>query len=223
MEERLEAVKWRLHLCAAMIGGWFGGYMVLRFAHFSSAATVNIIELLTGIAQGKWQQVLLRLGAVAVYAGTVLLAAWLPCHRRVDLRLLALPMDALAAVLLGLLSDAAREGEVFLCLFTMALHWIAFSGKRGYPCSTIFSTNNFRQFLDAWAQIYLNHDPSHHQRMRLYGGTLLSFHTGVALACLLWAAGIGRQAIFGALVPAALALRWLRPERCLRQEAELEI
>ena len=39
MEEQLEQSKKRLHFCVAVIGGWFGAYMVLRFGHFASAAT----------------------------------------------------------------------------------------------------------------------------------------------------------------------------------------
>ena len=42
MEEQLEQSKQRLHFCMAVIGGWFGAYMVLRFGHFASAATVNL-------------------------------------------------------------------------------------------------------------------------------------------------------------------------------------
>ena len=61
MEEQLEQSKRRLHFCMALIGGWFGAYMVLRFGHFASAATVNLLEMLTGAAQEKWPLALLRL------------------------------------------------------------------------------------------------------------------------------------------------------------------
>ena len=68
MEEQLEQSKKRLHFCVAVIGGWFGAYMVLRFGHFASAATVNLLEMLTGAAQSNWELALLRLGGVVLYA-----------------------------------------------------------------------------------------------------------------------------------------------------------
>ena len=64
MEEQLEQSKQRLHFCMAVIGGWFGAYMVLRFGHLASAATVNLLEMLTGAAQENWPLALLRLGGL---------------------------------------------------------------------------------------------------------------------------------------------------------------
>ena len=83
MEEQLEQSKQRLHFCMAVIGGWFGAYMVLRFGHFASAATVNLLEMLTGAAQENWPLALLRLGGILVYIAAIFLTAWLPDRKSV--------------------------------------------------------------------------------------------------------------------------------------------
>ena len=216
MEEQLEQSKKRLHFCVAVIGGWFGAYMVLRFGHFASAATVNLLEMLTGAAQSNWELALLRLGGVVLYAFAVFLTAWLPKRTHDDLRLWAILIDMAAALVLSVIPPD-REYAVYFSLFAMAFQWATFASKHGYPCSTIFSTNNLRQFVDACVQVYLNRDADHSPRMRLYGGTLLSFHGGAIAVCVLWRMGLGHWTILGALFPAALALLWQRQDLRIRQ------
>ena len=216
MEEQLEQSKKRLHFCMAVIGGWFGAYMVLRFGHFASAATVNLLEMLTGAAQSNWELALLRLGGVVLYAFAVILTAWLPKRTHSDLRFWAILIDITAAGVLCVIPPD-REYGVYLSLFAMAFQWATFASKHGYPCSTIFSTNNLRQFVDACVQVYLNRDADHTPRMHLYGGTLLSFHGGAIAVCVLWRLGFGHWTILGALLPAALALLWQRQDLCIRQ------
>ena len=71
--------------------------------------------------------------------------------------------------------------------------------------------------MDACVQVYLNRDADHSPRMRLYGGTLLSFHGGAIAVCVLWRMGLGHWTILGALLPAALALLWQRQDLRIRQ------
>lgn len=215
MEQQLEQLKKRLHLCMALLGGWFGAYSILQFGHFASAVTVNFIEVFTAGAQLNWQKSLLRLGVVAVYFLTLFLASWLPVRVKSDLRLWSVLLDASMAAIMGLLPDTAKEIGVYLCIFTMGFQWAVFAGKWGYPCSTIFSTNNLRQFVDAWVQVRWNHDMTQAPRMRIYGETLLFFHLGVIAVCVLWLLGCGKLTITAALIPAVLA--WM----CLRKELRL--
>ena len=119
MEEQLEQSKQRLHFCMAVIGGWFGAYMVLRFGHFASAATVNLLEMLTGAAQENWPLALLRLGGILVYIAAIFLTAWLPRRTHSDLRRWAILIDMAAAAILSLI-PADREYAVYFSLFAMA-------------------------------------------------------------------------------------------------------
>jgi uncharacterized membrane protein YoaK (UPF0700 family) len=86
----------------------------------------------------------------------------------------------------------------------MALQWNSFSSAKGLPSSTIFSTNNLRQFTLALTEFALTRDPSHLGRIRLFGGTLLAFHSGVAVSFLLWHTFGGHTSWF-CLLPIALA------------------
>ena len=220
MEEQLERSKRRLHFCMAVMGGWFGAYAILRFHHFASAATVNFIEVFTSAVQGDRLKALLRLGIVALYVFAIFLAACLTKLYKGDLRRWAILADGAAACALTVLPDRLSELGVCICIFAMGFQWCVFAGKYGYPCSTIFSTNNLRQFVDAWVQTRLFHDTDHTTRMNLYGGTLLAFHTGVIAECALWALGWGSRTILPILLPAALALVWQQRDFQMRKRIE---
>ena len=161
MEEQLEQSKRRLHFCMALIGGWFGAYAILRFHHFASAVTVNFIEVFTSAVQENWIKALLRLGIVILYVFTIFLAACLSKRCKGDLRMWAILSDAAAACVLSVLPEHLSELGVYICIFAMGFQWCVFAGKYGYPCSTIFSTNNLRQFVDAWVQAHLFRDSDH--------------------------------------------------------------
>lgn len=219
MDEQLERLKKWIHYCAALLGGCFGAFSILQLSHFASAVTVNFIEVFTAGAQMNWGKSLLRLGVVIVYFVTLFLASWLPGRVKSDLRLWALLLDAASAVILTLLPETVKEPGVYLCIFTMGFQWSVFAGKRGYPCSTIFSTNNLRQFVDAWVQVRWNKDESQAPRMRIYGLTLVFYHLGVIAICLLWVLGCGQRSILVCLLPVALALIWLREDLRLRKNS----
>ena len=203
MEEQLEQSKRCLHFCMALIGGWFGAYAILRFHHFASAVTVNFIEIFTSAVQENWIKALLRMGIVILYVFTIFLAACLSKRCKGDLRMWAILSDAAAACVLSVLPERLSELGVYICIFAMGFQWCVFAGKYGYPCSTIFSTNNLRQFVDAWVQAHLFRDSDHIPRMNLYGGTLLAFHAGVIAECVLWAMGweAARSCLFCFLRP----------------------
>ena len=220
MEEQLEQSKRRLHFCMALIGGWFGAYAILRFHHFASAVTVNFIEVFTSAVQENWIKALLRMGIVILYVFTIFLAACLSKRCKGDLRMWAILSDAAAACMLSVLPEHLSELGVYICIFAMGFQWCVFAGKYGYPCSTIFSTNNLRQFVDAWVQAHLFRDSDHIPRMNLYGGTLLAFHAGVIAECVLWAMGWGSYTILPVLLPAALAFVWQRRDFRMRERIE---
>ena len=151
---------------------------------------------------------------------TIILAACLSKRCKGDLRMWAILSDAAAACVLSVLPEHLSELGVYICIFAMGFQWCVFAGKYGYPCSTIFSTNNLRQFVDAWVQAHLFRDSDHIPRMNLYGGTLLAFHAGVIAECVLWAMGWGSYTILPVLLPAALAFVWQRQDFRMRERIE---
>lgn len=212
--DRKTRVETRLHMDMAFVGGFYGIYMILRFHHFASAQTINLIDLVHTALTGQWRDALLCLGAAVLFFIATAVCTWLPKHTRFDRRWFSLGVDAVCAVLLALLPE---ESSGYLCLypsfFAMGAQWGGFSGAQGFACSTIFSTNNLRQFTIAWTELKLNGDGNFRPRMRFFGFTLLFFHLGAAAGTLLYLA-TGRAAMVFCLLPIALAavtlLRWKR-------------
>ena len=198
----------------AFVGGFYGVYMILRYHHFASAQTINLIDMVHEILTGQWGDALLCLGGAALFFLATAVCTWLPEHTRFDRRWFSIGTDAVCAVILALLPE---ESSSYLCFypsfFAMGAQWGSFFEVQGCGCSTIFSTNNLRQFAMAWTEVKLNGNGKFRVRMRMFGFTLIFFHLGVAAGVLLYLA-VGRAAMYFCLLPVALAavmlLRWKR-------------
>ena len=162
-----------LHFVMAFIGGYFGLYaIVARNDLFGSAQTSNLIYLVQDILGGRPLDFVLRIGALVLYSTAVVLSVWLPKHTAVNNKILSILIDGGAAILLGFLP--------------MAFQWCSFKGIGGYNSATVFSTNNLRQFVSAVTLFADEKKQEHLQKLKFYGGTLLSFHVGVGAACVAW-------------------------------------
>lgn len=173
-----------LHCSMAVIGGFLGAYAILnRHDVFGNAQTSNMIWLILCILGKDFKAVLIRIGALLLYmAGIVLTTLW-PKYFKIHVHYLALIVDGIAMIILGLLP---KEMDLILALypifFAMALQWCAFPGVYGYNCSTIFSTNNLRQFTSALTEYFCSHDKKSAHKAKFYGSVLLSYHFGVAVS-----------------------------------------
>lgn len=220
-----------LHYIMSWIGGFLGVLSILCFSSlFGSAQTSNLILLVTSLLGADWGQLLLRLGGMALYMAAIALTVYLPRRCCWDLRLISVALDGAAAAAVGLLpADIPPVLGLYPLFFAMAFQWNSFSGAGGFVSSTIFSTNNLRQFTMAVTEIFLNHDCSHLPKAAFFGRTLLSFHAGVAVSFLLFPFFERRTAWF-CLLPCALAFFLVRArgravppaEAVLEQEAARE-
>lgn len=195
----------RIHFTMAFIGGFLGVYTILRFAGlFGSAQTANLIYLATDLLGGSWADMLLRLGGAALYMAAIALTVWLPLGPIRDLRRLSVGIDMAATVLVALLpAGISPVLGLYPLFFAMAFQWNSFPGADGFVSSSIFSTNNLRQFTMALAHTAAGND----QRPKavFYGKTLLSFHCGVGASFLCWKA-LGIRSVLLALLPCILAM-----------------
>ena len=91
--------------------------------------------------------------------------------------------------------------------FAMPFQWCTFKAPGVYNSSTIFSTNNLRQFTTAVTQFLMKKDSAQCDKAKFYGMTLLSFHTGAALSLILYMT-CGLSGVWLCLVPAFYAV-WL--------------
>ena len=202
----MERNEERIHFTMAFIGGCLGVYALLHFANlFGSAQTSNLIAIVTSRVGGNLAEFGQRVGGTLLYMAAIALTVYLPPRIRCDLRLISVALDAAAAVVVGCFpEDIAPVLGLYPLFFAMAFQWNSFSGADGFVSSSIFSTNNLRQFTMAMTEVWGNHDPTHLPKAAFFGKTLLSFHFGVAASFLLWQAFGFRSAWF-ALLPCALA------------------
>ena len=198
-----------LQYLIAFTGGYLGVYPVLFVAKsFASAQTANIVNMMVNLSDLDFFKVLLRVLGLLVFVSAVVLATYLPKHaKNIDIRKLAILVDALDAVVLILLPEETQPLLAVLPnYFAMALQWSCFPGAYGFVCATIFQTNNTKMVASAWTEVYLNHDDSYRLKLEFYGLNLLSYSAGV-LSCSILAHITGRYASLFVFIP--LSAAWL--------------
>lgn len=201
----MEHAQQRLHFTMSFIGGFLAVYAVLCFAGLlGSAQTSNLILLTTDLLSANWPDLLLRIGGAVLYMCAIALTVWLPRKCRTDLRRISVVLDMAAALVVGLFPEGIPPVlGLYPLFFAMAFQWNSFTGADGFVSSTIFSTNNFRQFSMALAETLSGR--SQLPKAAFFGKTLLSFHSGVAVSYLLWQL-LGNRSAWMCLLPCALAM-----------------
>lgn len=172
------------HLAFACVGGFFGAYAVLcRCGTLANAQTMNLLELVLDALFGRGINVLLHLGALAVYICGTMLTVLLPHWFGQDVRRLSPIITGVMAVILFFLpEDMPVLISLYPIFFAMSFQWSAFTGADGFYSATIFSTNNTKQTSLALAEYLCDGKSEHLRKARLYACTLLCFHIGAVIA-----------------------------------------
>lgn len=183
MKENLRPDFYR-HLSLSAVGGFFGGYAMLCHSDMlASAQTMNLLELEMGLLRGEPRAVIIHLGALFIYICGTALTVLLPRYYHVSARHAVPIINALAALILGILPDSIYG---FLALypifFAMSFQWSAFSGARGYNSSSIFSTNNTKQATLAFTEYVCGGKPEQLSKALFYTAVLIAFHVGAAIS-----------------------------------------
>lgn len=170
-----------LHYLMAITGGFFGVYAIITFCDlFGNAQTANLIYFVTDLLGRNYQDALLRLGGALLFMTATALTVYLPKHSRINLQIASILIDMAAAVIIGLFpSDIPPVLALYPFFFATAFQWNSFKGAKGFNSSTLFSTNNLKQFTIAVSEVFLNKDRTHIVKAKFFGCTLLSFHFGV--------------------------------------------
>jgi uncharacterized membrane protein YoaK (UPF0700 family) len=206
-------LKYAIHFNAAFVGGFLGMYTIVNFnSLFGSAQTANLICLVRSLMDWNLTETVQRFGGMLLYMAGIALTICIARRSSVDLRLVSLLVDGAAATLAGFFpEDIPPILGLYPMFFAMAFQWNSFSFGDGLPSATIFSTNNLRQFSISVTEFCLTRDDEHLNRLRLYGGTLLAFHSGVAVSYIIWKQFGGRTSWF-CLLPIAWAIFMLSIE-----------
>ena len=174
--------RFLIHYTLSFIGGYLGLYAIVSRADlFGNAQTANLLGVVRDLIGRNFSDMLLRVGALLIYMAAVILTVWIPEHFSADLRFISIVIDIFAILLLGFFpSGMSPVVALYPVFFAMPFQWCTFKAPGGYNSSTIFSTNNLRQFTTAVTQFLMKSfvsDPVYDlrslRRMALSGSCLL--------------------------------------------------
>lgn len=196
-----------IHYAAAFIGGFLATFPMLNAVHlFGSAQTSNLIDIVLGSLRGDLKSVALHGGGAFLYCFAVFLATFLPKHTKLNMKILAMVVDAACAFVMWqfpIERNLPLTVYLYPTFFAMAFHWCAFKGAYGFTSSTIFSSNNIRQFIASLTEVFCNGDKSFAIKAKFFGATLIFFHFGVVAGGGCWYF-LGNAGFLFALVPCAV-------------------
>lgn len=190
------------HYLMAIVGGFFGGYAIFaRMNVFGSAQTANLIDLIKNILGANYLEGMFRIGALLIYVLALILGTCLTYKTRWNLKYLVLKIEIICVILLSFIPTSVNPiVALYPCFFATAFQWSIFKGALGYTSSTIFSTNNIKQTVVSFTEYFLTDQPEkQHECLKkgcFFGGTLISFHSGVIFAYLLWMLFLEKSILF---------------------------
>lgn len=181
---RSKNIDWYRHLSFAAVGGFFAAYAILlRMGIMANAQTLNLLELLLSSLRCHWTEVLMHLGALAMYVLGTMSTVILPHLFGWDMRRVCPIIDALCAVLLAFLpAEMPVIPSLYPIFFAMSVQWSSFTGAQDHISSTIFSTNNTKQASLSLARHLCTREQGQILRMWFYVSTILCFHAGATVA-----------------------------------------
>lgn len=176
-----------IHYNMAVVGGYFAGFTVCNLLDlFGNAQTLNLLSIVRDFFICDFQQMALRIVGAIMYFLGMSLSVIIPRCTKIRTDILSVVIDAMCLIILSLLPDNLHVFiRVYPVFFATAFQWTAFDKIEGYVSSTIFSTNNYRQFTTSLLAYAFDKDKALLAKARVFGFTLLYFHIGVALACVL--------------------------------------
>lgn len=206
-----------LHSLMCSIGGLIGGYAIICRGNLGSAQTLNLIEIVLGIVGRNREELLIRIAGLLLYFAGIEGFLILSKKTNINMQRYSIMVDMAGFLILAVMPVNIKGVTGILPMFFMfSTQWSVFHGTRGYNCSTIFSTNNFRQAALSIGEYALSRDREQLKMALFYMNTLFCFHINVAISYFL-VKDFGLQAcLFGFVfaVPAFL-ITFIKDENCL--------
>ncbi len=220
MKESLERYT---HFTMSLIGGFFGGFAIINFCDaFGNAQTANMIHTVLAIVGNDFSSVFLRVTGIIIYFLSFALSFVLSKYTRVNRKYVSLFLNLTAVFLVAFLPESRSAIVcIYPIFFAMPFQWSVFGGADGFASSTIFSSNNFRQFATALTDYFCTKDGQAWKKAKFYAQTLLSYHLGVlcsAIGTLLFS----KNSIFLLILPimTATVLVFLRGDKKLLMKTQ---
>lgn len=180
MKDR-QTLQVSIHYSMAFVGGFFGAYALLNHCDiFGSSQTANLITLVTGLLGHNSHEILIRIGAALLYGLAIALSVVIPRTLGWNLKFLSIFLNGAAALTLFYIPAGTDHIlALYPIFFATAFQWCAFKGVYGYACSTIFSTNNYKQTVLGFTEYLCDKNAEALRKGKFFGGTLVFFHLGV--------------------------------------------
>lgn len=192
-----------IHRIMCTSGGFMAGYAIFgRIGNFGSAQTVNMVEIVINIIGRNFSDVVIRLVALLLYAGGMLVGSLIKKRfGEIKLRIYTVSMLIVGYLGLSLMPENMNLFVSVLPIFFMASgQWFTFSGTKKYNCSTIFSSNNFKQATVGYINYLLYKKDNYRLKGRFYLISIVFYHIGVTIAVLLCIEFGIKASIFGTLI-----------------------
>lgn len=175
-----------VHYAMALTGGFFGGYALLNFHDlFGSAQTSNMIHMAMLLVGHNAPEFALRLLTWVVYVSGFVMSVLIPRYTKADVQVCSIGFNALAVIILCIIPVGTNDFIALLpVFFVTAFQWSSFKGAQGFTCSSIFSTNNLKQFTTSLTEYLCDKDKEHLKKTKFFGSVLLSYHIGVIISYL---------------------------------------
>ncbi|MDO4167130.1 MAG: YoaK family protein [Eubacteriales bacterium] len=181
-----ERTEYLVHYAMALTGGFLGGYALINHHElFGNAQTSNLIHIVFCLVGTNIVELMYRLLDLALYFSGFACTVYFAKKTKLDLQYCSVFFNLMTVLILFWMPRSVND-YVFLApvFFSMAFQWNSFKGVGGYASSTIFSTNNFRQFSTSLCEYFCDKEKDHLHKTWYYGNTLLSYHVGVVVAYL---------------------------------------
>lgn len=171
-----------LHWIMTIVGGFLGTYSILLHAgNFGSAQTGNLMQLSTELLSMNFSSTVYRLLALVFFGAAVAAAYILTNYTHLNMRRLAIIIDALGLITSSLLPLKPVFISLYPIFFCAAFQWGVYSAAGGFNSSSIFTTNNFKQSVLGWTQYALTKDKKFKKKAVIYSVTVLSFFMGACI------------------------------------------
>ena len=192
----------------AFLGGFLGIFPIVNAPHlFGSAQTLNMIEIILDIVNCHSETLLFNILGLLLYIVPIFLVTILNKFTKINMKILSLAVDTLCIFTMWLFpieKNILATIYLYPTFFAMSFQFCSFNGAYGFSCSTIFSTNNLRQFVSSAIEL-CSGDKSFALKTKFFGITLLTFHLGVAICAVLFIFFKNAAFLF-ALIPIVVAL-----------------
>lgn len=196
-----------VHFTMAIMGGFLGAYTLLNYHDlFGNAQTVNMITMAMDIVGHNLGDFLLRLLDFGVYILGFVVTVLLARNTTINLHICSILINMVVSIGVCLIPEETND-FIALCpiLFATAFQWNSFKGADGFVCSTIFSTNNLRQFTTAVTSYLCDKEEEQKRKAKFFGGVLACYHIGVAISFLMYL-HFKRTGAWICVVPAIFAI-----------------